>query len=105
MAKLLWKARRQLCVALILTQFREDFGPTTLRPFLLWNGVVCACQACGYTILARVGTFTYTFDFSSMTATGMSVLPYVVTAAYTPIASSLHGSNGAGSGGHGDVAS
>jgi hypothetical protein len=67
-------ASGELSIALVLTQFGEDFGAAPLGALLLRDGVVGACQASWDTVLARVCAFTDALYFASMAAVeGVSI--------------------------------
>jgi hypothetical protein len=53
---------------LVFAKFGEHLGPAALGTFLLWNGIVCAGESGGETVLAWVGAFAYAFDFASVAA-------------------------------------
>lgn len=58
----------ELGIALILAQFREDFGARALGALLLRNGIVCAIEAGRDAILAGLVSFANALDLAAMAA-------------------------------------
>jgi len=56
----------ELGLSLVLTEFRDDLGSASFGSFLLWNGVVGACQAGRSAVLAGSGSVADALDLSSV---------------------------------------
>jgi hypothetical protein len=110
------KASGELGIALVLTEFGQDFGAASLGALLLRDGIVGAGQAGGQTVLAGVGALADALHFAAVAAGQDSKYDCrrMKTASAwrdSPIAGSLNGSGcgtdraGVGVGGHDEVTS